>query len=143
MSIVVGTRNAALLPESTRAVGSVVAPDGKHVTVFLPTAVSDRAIANIGDNGRVAIGYSSIGDHVSVQVKGRVVATRDANPDERDLIVRYIGAFAEALAMTGIPRATTRALNAWPAHAVTVEVSDIFDQTPGVKAGDRWSLARR
>ena len=48
----------------------------RRLTVFLPTAVADRPVANVRDNGRIAVGFSGMLDHKSVQVKGRVVEVR-------------------------------------------------------------------
>ncbi|HVH43036.1 MAG TPA: hypothetical protein VM925_11855 [Labilithrix sp.] len=139
VSILVGTRDAGLVAEATRGVGAVVHPDRRRLTVFLPVSVSDRAIANLGDNGSLAVGFSSMLDHRTLQVKGKVEAIRDATEAEREIVSRYHAAFGEVLFIVGIPRVISRALNVWPCHAVTFEATDIFLQTPGPNAGERIS----
>src|SRR3954471_23945050 len=119
VSVLVGTRDADRVPEATRGMGAVVHPDRRRVTVFLPVAVSERAIANLRANGLIAVGFSSILDSKTVQVKGRVEELRDASEAEREVVMRYVVAFAEVLFFTGIPRAIVRDVNAWPCHAVT------------------------
>jgi hypothetical protein len=41
------------------------------------------------------------------------------------------------LAQIGIPRRVTRAVTCWPAFAIQMKVEEIYDQTPGPKAGLR------
>jgi hypothetical protein len=137
VSILVGTRDTSLRSEATRGVGVVVHPDRDRLTVFLPVDVSARAIANLRDNGCVAVGLSSMLDHKTLQVKGRLEEIRDATDADREVIARYHVAFAEILAITGIPRAISRQLNVWPCHAVTFIATDLFLQTPGPNAGER------
>ncbi len=137
VSILVGTRDERLRSEATRAFGAFVHPDRQRLTVFLPADTSALAIANLRANGKIAVGFSSILDHETLQVKGTLEGIRDATDAEHDLIMRYHVAFAEILAVTGIPRAVTRRLNVWPAHAVTLLATDLFQQTPGPKAGER------
>jgi len=139
VSILVGTRDAARRPEATRGVGAVVSPDRRRLTVFLPGAVSERAVANLRDNGLIAVGFSSVLDHQTLQVKGKTEEIRDARDDEREIVTRYHAAFAEILAVVGLPRTTVRYLNVWPSVAVTFEVTDVFQQTPGPNAGERLS----
>ncbi len=137
VSTLVGTRDRSLVPDASRAVGAVVHPDRRHITIFLPTAVAARALANIADNAFVAVAFSSILDHKTTQVKGRVIEVRPATASEHQVCARYHAAFAEVLAIAGIARATLRQLNVWPSTAITFETTDIFQQTPGPGAGER------
>jgi hypothetical protein len=137
VSILVGTRDAALVPEAARGVGAIVHPDRRRLTVFLPTEVAERTVANLRDNGMVAVAFSGILDHKTTQVKGRVTEIRPATEAERDVVVRYHAAFGEVLSLAGMARATVRTLNVWPSTAVTFEATDIFAQTPGPGAGER------
>jgi hypothetical protein len=142
VSLLVGTRDASLVPEATRAVGAVVHPNRLRLTIFLPTEVSQRAENNLRDNGLIAVGFSSIIDHKTIQVKGRVVEIRPAAESEREIVGRYHVAIGEVLAMTAIPRHVVRRVNVWPSTAVTFEATDIFTQTPGPGAGERLKTAQ-
>jgi hypothetical protein len=137
LSILVGTRDAALRPEATRGVGAVVHPERTRVTVYLPTAVSGRALANLRENGHVAVGFASIIDVRAIQVKGTVEELRDCTEADRAIITRYHAAFSEILYFTGAPRALSRRFNVWPSTAVRFVVSDLYQQSPGPKAGER------
>lgn len=137
VSILVGTRDAGLRPEATRGVGAIVHPDRDRLTVFLPVQASTRAVANLRDNGLIAVGFSNMLDHKTIQVKGKAEEIRPATDEERAVVTRYHAAFAEILYMVGIPRGTSGRFNVWPSVAVTFRVSDLFLQTPGPKAGER------
>jgi hypothetical protein len=141
VSVLVGTRDASLRPEATRATGAMVHPDRRRITIFIPVSVAERALANLEDNGQIAVGFSSLLDHKTMQVKGRVEETRPALEGEREIISRYHAAYAEVLYMVGIPKSLVRLLNVWPSMAVTFEVTDIFHQTPGPGAGERLKTA--
>lgn len=139
VSILVGTRDAARIPEATRGVGAIVHPDRRRLTIFIPVDVSELALKNLGENGLIAVGFSSILDHKTIQVKGTVENIRSATDPEREIVSRYHAAFSEVLYIIGLPRAVTRTLNTWPCHAVTFAATDIFLQTPGPNAGQRMA----
>jgi hypothetical protein len=141
VSILVGTRDASLVPDASRGVGAVVHPDRRHLTVFVPTDVAERPVANARDTKVIAVSFSGILDHKSIQVKGRVVEIRQGTEAEREVCTRYHVAFGEILTMAGIARQTIRALNVWPSTAITFEATDIFQQTPGPGAGERIETA--
>lgn len=135
VSVLVGTRDVRMKPACMRGVGARVAADGAELTVFLPAATAAVALANLADNGRIAVSFSRARDNRAVQVKGRVTEIRDADAADRERIERYRCELVEALGTVGVaPRFTLR-LAHWPAHAVRLRVTAIFAQTPGPGAG--------
>ena len=52
----IGTRDAALRPSHTFAVGAVVHEDRETVTVFVPSARAGRMLTDPESTGRVALG---------------------------------------------------------------------------------------
>ncbi len=44
---------------------------------------------------------------------------------------------AEVLDRIGVPRRVTRSFAHWPAFAIEIDVDDVFEQTPGPRAGTR------
>jgi hypothetical protein len=124
-----------------RAVGLRVLPGASRLTVFLAAATSARTVANARATRRLALTLAYPATHRTVQIKGPVSDVRDAEPGDRELVERYIAAFADNLAAVGLPRATTLRLNRWPAFAVDVDIEDVFGQTPGPGAGNRMSIA--
>ncbi len=133
--ITLGTRDAALRPTSARAYGARVQPDRASVTVFVPEAVAGRCLANLRDNGRVAISFSNPLDARSVQVKGRLLGARPMRPEDEAAQGRYHAALSQALTWVGVPGATLRRIAYAPSVAIDVAIEEIFDQTPGPGAG--------
>lgn len=135
VSVLVGTRDRLLVPEAIRGFGLRVEADGRELVVFVPRAWSERTLANLRDNGRLAVAAARPSDHRSVQVKGSLLgivacgdAERVALESYRELLVRDFGAI-------GFPPRVLHRLNAWPADAVRMRVEALFEQTPGPRAG--------
>ncbi len=135
LSMLVATRDARLSPDATRAVGARVEKGGAELTVFLPSATCAEALANLSDNGRIAVCFSRAADHRSVQVKGHALEVREAAAHERGRVEGYLGALAEAWGFVGLPASATLRLAHWPCHAVRFRVESLFVQTPGPDAG--------
>lgn len=136
ISVLVGTRDARLLPECVRVVGARVERGGAELTVFVPEATGAVTIANLRDNGRIAVCFTRPRDHRSIQLKGQLVSIRGANARERRLVDAYRAGLAEELGWVGLPQRVTLRMAHWPCHAVRLKVEQVFDQTPGPGAGD-------
>ncbi|GMV15177.1 MAG: pyridoxamine 5'-phosphate oxidase family protein [Polyangiaceae bacterium] len=141
VSTMLGTRDAQLVPECARAVGCVVHADGRRLTLFLPQATAARSVANLRDNGQVAVTFSEVPTHRTRQLKGRAVVVREATNAERAIMERYVEAFAKELDIVGLPPSVSRRIAFLPAHAVEIEVTEVFDQTPGPGAGARLAAS--
>lgn len=134
-AISVGTRDAALRPFVTLAAGVSFAAGEGRVTVYVPEATGAETLANLAANGMVAVVFEQILSHHTVQVKGRVADVRPAAESDRAFVERSAGSFfAQIEAVGGIPN-VVRKKRTWPCRAVTFEVTDVFEQTPGPKAG--------
>lgn len=133
-AIAVGTRDAALRPSCSLAVGVAFPGDGR-VTVFVPEATGEKTLRDLEANGMIAVVFEEIATHHTIQVKGRVTEIRPAADGERTLVERSVaGFFAQVEAHGGLP-SVVRKRRRWPCRAVTFAVSDVFEQTPGPKAG--------
>lgn len=135
LSMLVGTRDARLVPECVRPVGVRVEKGGREVTVFLAAATSATSIANLADNGRIAMCVSRPVDHRTVQLKGRLVSSALATESDRAAVERHRKGFAATLAYVGVPPRLTLRMSHWPSYAVRFRVESLFDQTPGPGAG--------
>ena len=139
VSILVGTCDANHRPETTRGLGVRVSADRRTVTVLLNAALANRVRADLAADraagGRIAVAFSRIFDHHSIQLKGRAVALRDGDGEDTLVQQRYLVAFAEQLSIAGLPRSVVQQIHLSPCLAVDVEVEAIFDQTPGPRAG--------
>jgi len=137
ISVLVGTRDGRLRPDCVRAAGVRADAAAGTLTVFLPSATAERALANLADNGRIAVTVTRAIDHRSLQIKGGVLEVRPASLDERRFIERYLEQLAVDWGHVGVPRKSTRSMNFWPAFSVLLAVETLFEQTPGPDAGQR------
>lgn len=135
VSVLVGTRSDRLFPDCCRGFGAMVGEDGREVTVYLPDATCGESLANLRDNGAIAVCFSRAIDHRSLQIKGEAVEIREADEKDRKRILRYRRALAESLGVVGVPPQVTLRIAHWPCRAVRVRVNAVFDQTPGPGAG--------
>ena len=142
VSILVGSRDAGLTPDCLRAIGAQV-EGADEITVFLPAETARTTVANLLDNGRIAVCFSQIADHRTHQLKGRVVAVAPAGEASRATVDRYRRAIAQELAAVGLPPHLTFRIHHWPCWAVRFRVDDLFDQTPGPEAGARLAASER
>lgn len=137
VSVMVGTRDDALMPECTRAWGIRVEPDRSSVTVFLTETISRKTLANLRENGRIAITCTRPSDHTACQLKGAVRLIRPADQRDEGHRHRWKREFFSELMAVGVPAELCEALITDPALAVEVDVQESFGQTPGPGAGDR------
>ena len=137
VSMLVSTRDAALRPHVLRAVGAVIGKDRESLTVYLTKQVAARAVANLRDNGKIALTRSRPYDHRSMQVKGTMLGMRDGVEADRVQQERYLAGFVEHVYIVGLPRGVMRQLRIFPSVAVTFAAEDVFVQTPGPGAGRR------
>jgi hypothetical protein len=135
VSLFIGTADGDGKPSCCRAVGLHSTDDFETVTVYAPVATAQETIANLATTRRIAIGMSHPPDHSSLQIKGLLRAVRLARADEAALVEQQMEQYAAILAEIGLPRHMTRRVNHWPAFAVDVTGEQVFDQTPGPKAG--------
>ena len=142
VSMLVGTRDAALRPQIQRAVGAIVGADRESVTAYLAKAIAGKSVANLEDNGCIALTLSRPYDHRSLQLKGKLLGMRDATEIERVSQERWHAGFAEHLYIFGMPRSVIRQLAVFPSIAVTLRIDDMFVQTPGPGAGRRFEAGR-
>lgn len=143
VSMIIGTRDASMRPECIRALGARVAADRSRLTVFVPLATAGRAVANLCDNGRIAVTFSRIADHHTVQLKGCVEAIAPADPDDRHTVDRYRRAVASELEIAGLPQHVVFRVHHWPCWAITLRPDEVFDQSPGPGAGQMVSGAEQ
>jgi hypothetical protein len=135
VSVLVGTRDAGMRPFGLRAMGAKVHADRKTLTVFIPDQTAERTLADLRDNGRIALTFTRPIDHRSMQLKGKAIAIRAATEDERPFLESYVEGWARHLEVVGLPRAIGSRLTYWPATAVDVIVEASYHQTPGPSAG--------
>jgi hypothetical protein len=135
LSIHVATRDRQLWPESCVAVALRVHADRKHVDLFLPLPRSQSVLDNLADNNLVAFSGSEATTHRTVQLKGRSIAIEPESPADRSFIDAHLDRAVTMFDLVGVPYAVTGRIVHTPAMRVTVDVAEIYQQTPGPDAG--------
>ena len=134
----IGTRDAALRPSHTVAVGAVVHDDRETVTVFVPTARARRMLADLESNGRVALGIALV-SHEAYQLKGSYLSTRPTDASDLARQETYRKALLDDALRVGYPdeiaRPLTQGFAYTPGTAITFRAEQVFLQTPGPGAG--------
>ena len=137
LAIVVATRDDELQPEIARGWGPEVAPGGTSVTLCVSVAPGSRTRANLQGNGAIAVTCSRPSTYRTVQLKGRAVDVREPGEEQLARARQHLAAFVEEVQQVGLRPDDARGFMEPELVAVTVEVRELFDQTPGQNAGAR------
>jgi hypothetical protein len=135
VSVIVGTVDADGIPSCCRGIAVTSKDAFETVTVYIPSATGQETIANIATTRRVAISCNHPLTHESIQIKGIARGVKLAAASEEAFVTSQLEAFSDVLDAIGLPRRITRGTAHWPAFALEVSVEQLFDQTPGPKAG--------
>jgi len=141
VSVMVGTRDAELVPELVRAWGPRVSRDRRSVSVCVAMAVGGRTLGNLGDNGRIAVTFASPGNSEATQMWGRCIGTGPARRQDLAAVQEHRDAFTQVNKGLGVPGPFIEALwqreLAGSPDMVTIRFvpEQIFNQTPGPDAG--------
>ncbi len=137
VATVVATRDERMRPSLQRGWALAVSDDGREVTVCVSAAPGSQTRENLEQNGAVAVTCSRPTTYRTVQFKGKVVAIRDITPEQRAGAEAHADALSREAGELGLPPDTGRRLFGSDLVAVTVAVAELYDQTPGPKAGAR------
>lgn len=140
VSIIVSGRDARLRPSIARALGCRVDADGRRVTVFLRASQSSALLADLRENGVIAVVVSDPDDHRSLQIKGVGAQECAFLPEDSIRIAAYADAFTAKLIAHAMAEAVPRTLLACtPGDVVAIAFTPtaVFEQTPGPGAGAR------
>lgn len=134
--MVVGSVDADGIPTCCRGIAIQTKDDFDTVTVYLPAATAQETVANVATTRRMAVTCSHPLTHETIQIKGVTRGVRLAPASDETFVRQRLHQFAEVLDTIGLPRHITRGIAHWPAFAVDLSVEEVFDQTPGPKAGE-------
>ena len=143
VSIIVGTRDAALRPHVMRAAGCRLSDDRRRLLVLMPARRGAEVLADLRANRRIAVVFSEPTTHRTLQVKGDDAVVDEAGADERALAEPYHARLADELAELGIGAPVTASLlgRDEPLAAIRFTIAEAFEQTPGPSAGERLDTA--
>jgi len=135
VGIHIGTRNDHLHPNGARAIAAKVEAAGSHLVVYVSEIAAARLRADLESNGQAAVVFGRPEDERSCQVKGVFVDIRSATESERSLMQKQWDGYLDQLEGIGIPRVSASNWVTWPAVAIRLKVTTVFEQTPGPQAG--------
>jgi Pyridoxamine 5'-phosphate oxidase len=109
--------------------------DGQTVDVFLDAARASQTLANLRDNGRIAMTIVHPVSVRSVQFKGTFRGEGSPSADDVKWVQRGREGFSVSMALVGDPPEVIR--NLWLPDVLRISfvVEQAFDQTPGPEAG--------
>jgi hypothetical protein len=136
VGIYIGTRNQALEPNGARAIAARVSADG-IVTIYLADVAAARLLPDLKSNGLAAVTFGRPVDERAIQVKGTFVSARAAREDERGILERQWENFTRSLQTIGVAPEARSAWPTWPATAIALKPTAVFQQTPGPAAGNQ------
>ena len=140
VSVVVATRNAALVPDAVRGCGCRVSRDRRSVTVLVESLRIGSVVADIEANGLIAVVFSQPSTHRTIQLKGTDARVARVSPRDRDLVAQHLTAWVDELTAIGYRPEFAHAVHGGAPDAMIALVftpTAAFQQTPGPGAGDR------
>ncbi len=135
VGIHIGTRNDRLEPNGARAAAARVDEDGMHLVVYVPEVAARRVLPDLESHGQAAVVFGRPIDDRACQVKGVLTGVRTADADERPMVAAQWDLFLDNMEHIGVPRAVLAGWVFWPALAIRLRATAIFEQTPGPDAG--------
>jgi hypothetical protein len=102
-AVLVGAVGADGMPECSRAWGVKLADDGKAIRFTLPNGGSDKLLAHIEENPKLALAFTNMLLMESYQVKGTVVDVCAPTDEDVARAARHAELFAENAISVGLP----------------------------------------
>ncbi|HOM13052.1 MAG TPA: pyridoxamine 5'-phosphate oxidase family protein [Rubrivivax sp.] len=137
VSIIVGSRDAALRPHLMRALACSLSADRRQVTVLINPHSAEQVVADLRANGHIAVVFSEPTTHRTLQLKGNDAQVLECGADGEALAERHLQRFIAELADIGLPAEVARTLLKREGSLVALRftVREAYDQTPGPQAG--------
>ncbi len=132
---IVGTASKAGLPHVTYGWSPRVQPGGVAIDVFIDQPRAEMALADIAENGHIALTLADPVSYRSVQLKGKVVDSTAECGDDETWLRNGREAFLVRATLIGDDPRSLR--DRWfdDVVRITFNVDAAFDQTPGPTAG--------
>jgi hypothetical protein len=136
-TILVGTRDAHLMPEITRGWGPTILPDRRTIDLCISLSAGAKTLENLRDQEEIAVTFHQTVNYKTVQLKGRFVESGDLTPQDWESFERQKNVLTEQAKIHGIPlKIGLRILPLDPVR-IRFAVQQAFEQTPGPRAGSR------
>jgi hypothetical protein len=138
VSVIVATRNDAMVADAMRGCGCRVSRDRRRVIVLVDRLRAESLVAHVTANGQVAVVFSQPSTHRTIQLKGSDASLVRPKPSDRAVVASHREEWVDELCRIGYAREFAKAL--WgPLPEALVAISftptAAFQQTPGPAAG--------
>ena len=137
VTILLGTRDADNQPEAGRGWGARVLDNRQEVELFVDRLPAQRLLDNLRSTRLLAMTMASAITFRAIQIKGYCVEIREPEPADHAWVERHRTLFTEAIRMRGLPAHVSRTLYSKDFVRIKFVAEDVFDQTPGARAGQR------
>jgi len=138
VAAVVATPDPELRPTLARAWHPQVDAGGRRLTVCVEAPPGSPMRANLERRCELAATFVLPTTYRSVQVKGTVRDVRAPTAGERRGVADHNAVFVDEVIQVGVPaRVAGRFLDDRGLVTVTIDVRELYDQTPGPAAGGR------
>jgi hypothetical protein len=135
----VGTRNGELRPAHAYVWGAIVHDDRRTITIFVTQRRSPQILGNLENNGRLALTFGQA-SHETYQLKGSYVSSRPASDEDYAFQEAYRAKLWPAIAEFW-PEEMVKPMflgaEYRPSVGITFQVEEVFEQTPGPRAGSQ------
>lgn len=131
----VATRDELLMPEVVVGQGAWLSPSGDTLALILPEPLAARTLANARAHREVAAVFVHPMDERAVQIKGTYLSDRPADDEALAVRDRWRAGATEQLEVVGVPRSHGNRMGHGPAVVLSIQVRDVFEATPGPRAG--------
>ena len=135
VAVLIGTGDSEACPHAAYGWGPRVRADRVSIDVFLDEARSERTLANLRANGRIAMTMTHPVSYRSLQLKGTFRESGAPDEADRDWVRQQREGFVASAALVGDPPAVIRNLWLEDVVRITFAVEHAFNQTPGAAAG--------
>jgi Pyridoxamine 5'-phosphate oxidase len=134
---IVATRDEEMRPEIARGWAPEVNEEAAIATVCIGAERDSKMGSNLLSNGAIALTMTHPTTYRGIQAKGRVSDVGEPTAEQLERVQAHLAAFAAQVELLGLGRELTRRLLVPDLMAVTFAVHELYDQTPGPRAGAR------
>lgn len=136
--LMVATPDPSLRPQIARAWGLEALGATGPLRLCVEAKGRPRILDLLVPSAPIAVAFTRPSTYSSVQIKGVVEAVEEPNEEQRHRVADHWRTFATEVELVGLsPHLVGRLVDSEALLSVTVEVKELYDQTPGRRAGVR------
>lgn len=137
VACVVATRDDRLQPEIARAWGIELDRDAARLEVCIRGEPDCRTLANLRDNGQLAMNVTQPTTYRSLQFKGHATVLGPPTEEQLARAQEHLTRFSAEAVQVGVPVQLAPRWMGKLCAAIALDIEQVFDQTPGAGAGRR------